>query len=155
MPVERSAGAVVFRKNKKGEVEYLLLHHFPSENGRGKKPRDGHWSLPKGHIEAREKTEDAVLREVEEETGLKQVEFIPGFKETIRYFVNFSGERRLKFVAFFLLFASEQKVLISDEHQNYVWLPYKKAFEKITYAGDKNVIKKANSFLNRISGTGL
>ena len=37
---------------------------------RGKPPLQGQWSLPGGLVEASERLEDAVVREVKEETGL-------------------------------------------------------------------------------------
>jgi ADP-ribose pyrophosphatase YjhB (NUDIX family) len=37
---------------------------------RGKPPLEGYWSLPGGLVEASERLEDAVVREVKEETGL-------------------------------------------------------------------------------------
>ena len=152
MPVERSAGAVVYRETKKGR-EYLLLQHHAGKNTRAvKRAHVGHWDFPKGHIDAGEKTEDTVRREVREETGITRIELIPGFKETIRYFVhpvrvahqtgmvatekskkssfadrnrlqensngvNYTQEKRLKFVAFFLASASKKKVNISWDHQ--------------------------------------
>ena len=55
---EVSAGGLVLRRNG-ADLEALLI-------GRGI-PRV--WSLPKGHVEARETHEQAALREVREETG--------------------------------------------------------------------------------------
>lgn len=146
MPVERSAGAVIFYESAKGR-EYLLLHHQPIENKRATKGIAGHWSFPKGHIKKGETTEDAVRRETKEETGIVNFEFIPGFKETIRYFVNYDGEKRLKFVVFFLCKTSQKKVTISFEHQGFTWLLYEEAYKTLTYANDKKVLKAAHNFL--------
>lgn len=142
MPVERSAGAIIFRETPEGR-RYLLLHYI------GRDGKDGHWDFSKGHIERGEKTEDAVRRETAEETGIRDIIFIPGFKETIRYFVNYDGERRLKFVAFFLARAIEERVVISFEHQGSVWLPYEQAYDKITYKNSKEILKHAHDFLQK------
>ena len=158
MPVERSAGAVIYRETKKGR-EYLLLHHPDSRRNGKLMPSDarrsreagrsvsGHWDFPKGHVEKGERTEETVRREVREESGIRSMDFVPGFKETIRYFVKIGEERRLKFVAFFLARTREKKVKISFEHQGYAWLPYEQAYARATYAGAKQVLKKADQFL--------
>ena len=148
MPVERSAGAVIFRDLPEGRT-YLLLHHQPMENKRASKKVAGHWSFPKGHIEKGETTEEAVRREVREETGIKTLMFIPGFKQTIRYFVNYNGEKRLKFVAFFLGSTTQENIIISHEHQGFAWLPYKEAIATISYPSDKKVLKAAEAFITK------
>jgi 8-oxo-dGTP diphosphatase len=52
----RAAGGVIVRDGR-----VLLVH----------RPRYGDWSFPKGKLDAGETWEDAALREVEEETGLR------------------------------------------------------------------------------------
>lgn len=135
----------MFRDTEKGR-EYLLLHH--PDSVRVKKVSGGHWDFPKGHVEKGEKTEDTVRREVEEETGIGTIEFVPGFKETIRYFVKIGEEKRLKFVALFLARTRKKHVKISFEHQGYAWLRYPEAHERATYAGAKDALASADRFLS-------
>jgi len=144
MPVERSAGAIVFRKEE-GKIHYLLLH-YPSVSHRAKKE---YWDLPKGHIERGEKLEDTVRREVEEETGLKDIEFMDGFKETIRYFFRFEEKNILKFVTFYLVQTHNKDVKISGEHLGFQWLPYEEAMGRITFKNAKEILQKANEFLSK------
>ena len=61
--------AVVFRKTTK-QLEVLLIQrkHYPFE---------GMWALPGGFVEMEETVEQAVVRELEEETSLK----IEGLKQ--------------------------------------------------------------------------
>lgn len=148
MPVERSAGAVIFRESVQGK-KYLLLRHQPVEQIPAVKLRIGHWSFAKGHVEKGETTEQTVRREVKEETGITELDFILGFKQTIRYFVNYNGEKRMKFVAFFLAKTKQKKVTISFEHQGYKWLSYEEAYHNVTYTSDKQVLKAAEAFLSK------
>ncbi len=60
MPIEKSAGAVVFYCDG-GKIEYLIL-----QGHRGEK----RWGFPKGMIEQGEKPQEADLREIKEETGV-------------------------------------------------------------------------------------
>lgn len=145
---ERSAGAVIFRNTKAGRV-YLLLRHPDVPNGRVYKPTRGHWAFPKGHIEAGEKTEDAARREIREETGIKKVPLLADFKEAIRYFVDYGAGKRLKLVMFFLAETKQKRIILSPEHQAYVWLPYKEARQKLTYQDTKRVLTAAEKFLKK------
>ncbi len=142
MLAERSAGAIIFRETKKERVYFLIQHQ--DSNG-----KPGHWDFPKGHIEKGEKTQDAVRREVTEETGIRRITFVPGFKETIRYFVKVEGKKRLKFVVFFLAKKKKKKIALSFEHQDFVWFPYEKAYRRLTYSSPKQVLKKARHFLSK------
>lgn len=142
MPLEKSAGAIIFHKNK--EVKYLLLH-YPS----GAKAPKEYWDLPKGHIEKGEKEIDTVKREVREETGLENIELIEGFKEWIKYFFKLKGKTIFKTVVFYLAKTREEKVKISQEHLGYKWLPYQQALEQLTFQNAKDILKKANQFLKK------
>lgn len=57
----RAAGGIVLRDGENGAVEVLLVH----------RPAYDDWSFPKGKCEDGEREEDAAVREVEEETGLR------------------------------------------------------------------------------------
>ena len=135
MPVEKSAGAIVFRRENK-KIYYFLIQYGL-----------GHWGFPRGLIEKKEKLEETAKREIKEETGIKDLKFLPGFKETIKYFFKFGGKNVLKFATYFLAETKEKKVLLSFEHKDFEWLPYKEALEKLTFKNSKEVLKKAHQFL--------
>ena len=141
MPVEKSAGAIIFRKEG-NEIYYLLLH-YPSS---AKAPRD-YWDLPKGHIEKGEKIEKTVKREVKEETGLEDLKFVEGFKEWIKYFFKFDGKNIFKIVTFLLAETKTEDVKISFEHVGYKWFSYEEAIKQLTFKNAKEILKKANDFL--------
>jgi len=145
MPIEKSAGAVIFRKEG-GKIYYLLLH-YPSN---AKAPRE-YWDFPKGHIEKGENLEETAKREVEEETGLKDLKLIEGFKEWIKYFFKFKEKNIFKIVTFFLAETKTKEVKVSFEHIGFKWLPYEEAIEKLTFKNAKEILKKANEFISRES----
>ncbi|MBI2522909.1 NUDIX domain-containing protein [Candidatus Woesearchaeota archaeon] len=134
MKREKSAGAIVFRKEK--EIRYLLLHYEAK-----------HWDFPKGHIEKNETDEQTVKREIQEETGIKDVEIVKDFKEKIHYYYKFEGELITKTVMFYLAKTDEDQVKLSFEHIGYAWLPYEKALGKLTFENAKEILEKANNFL--------
>ncbi len=136
MPMEKSAGAIIFRKEE-GKTYYLLLHY-----------ESGHWGFPKGHIEKGEKPIDTAKREVKEETGLEDIKIIDGFKERIKYFFKDKGQNVMKIVTFFLAETETKKIKISFEHSGYQWLPYQKALEKLTFQNAKEILKKAHDLLS-------
>lgn len=141
MSIERSAGAVVFRKEK-GIIKYLLLH-YP----RGSRTSNPYWGFPKGHIEKEEKPQRTARREVKEETGLTDIRFINGFKEWIKYFFRHEDKTIFKIVIFFLAETKTKEVKISWEHIGYKWLPYEQALKQLTFENAKEILKKANQHL--------
>lgn len=62
---EPTAGGIVFRRNKKGEVEILLIQDAKDR-----------WTIPKGHIEEGETAQQTAVREIGEEAGLTDTEVI-------------------------------------------------------------------------------
>ena len=135
MPVEKSAGAVIFRKEK-SNIYYLALHY-----------QAGHWDFVKGNIEKGEEIKQTITRETEEEIGIKNLEFIKGFKETIEYFYKLKGRTIFKTVVFFLAETKIKEIKLSQEHIGFAWLTYKDALERLTFENAKEVLKKANDFL--------
>jgi bis(5'-nucleosidyl)-tetraphosphatase len=142
MRKEKSAGAIIFRK--RGERIFYLLLHYPGASHRAKKD---YWDFPKGHIEKGEKERDTVKREVLEETGLKKIKFVEGFKEKIKYFFRFQGETILKTVVFYLCQSQKEKVKISTEHVGFQWFSFEQALEKLSFENSKEILRKANNFL--------
>ncbi len=149
-----SAGVVIFRREN-GRIKYLLLHYIYEE-----RPR--HWDFPRGGIEKNEKSIETAKREIWEESGIKYLKFISGFKESIRWFykrkINFRVKSNgilknkaktitvFKTAIFYLAELKKGKVKISFEHVDYKWLPRDEALECLTFKNAKNVLKKANQF---------
>ena len=134
---ERSAGAVLFREENSNRL-YLLLHYTTK-----------HWDFPKGNIEEGEDELSTVKREVKEETGITDLEFIDGFKRVIEYYYKRLGILVHKQVIFYLAKTREKDVKLSYEHIGYKWLPYEEAYNTLTYDNSKKILKDAEVFLSK------
>ena len=135
MGTEKSTGIVLFRSNS-NKNEFLLLN-YPQ----------GHWDFVKGKIEQNEIPHETALRETKEETGIVNIEFLDGFKESVEYDFRFKKENIHKKVIFFLAKTDEKNIQLSHEHNDYLWLEYNDALKKTTFENAKNVLSKANEFL--------
>ncbi len=137
-PEERSAGALIFNRTPEGR-RYLLLR-YPA----------GHWDFPKGNIEKGESPEQTMIREVREETGLVDIVPVPGFMKVIEYFYKRDGRTVHKQVTFFLAESKEEKVVLSFEHRDYVWLSREEALKVVTYPNSTMLLRAAeDSFKNQ------
>ncbi|MBI2445031.1 NUDIX domain-containing protein [Candidatus Micrarchaeota archaeon] len=130
--------AAAEKKETHGNREYLLLHYAA-----------GHWDFPKGGQEAGETDEQTLKRELVEETSITHVELVPGFTHELSYFFREQGKLIRKTVVFYVgKAAADAKVTLSFEHQDYTWLPYDEAKEKLTHKNAKELLEKASVYLS-------
>ena len=115
-PAPRAAGAVVFRRSDRG-IRILLLRAYKN------------WDFPKGLVEPGESELAAARREVEEETGLADLDYPFGeeFKETLPYSGN-------KVARYYLAETDAEKLelpvspeLGRPEHHEYRWASFDEA----------------------------
>ena len=133
---EKSAGAVVFRRNG-GQTLYLLLEY---------KHKKEYYGFSRGNVEEGEDEKETARREIKEETNL-DVNFVEGFKETVNWFYRRDGDVVSKKAIFFLAEARPGEVKISDEHVGYKWLPFEEAMDVLDFENTKNILRKAQDFL--------
>lgn len=139
---ERSAGVILFREDPAatGGRRFLLLDY-------GK-----YWDYPKGHVEKDESDQDAAVRELAEETGITNAEFLEGFAEEIAYFFRHPKRGLVrKTVVFFLARTDTTDVALSDEHVGYDWLGADEALKRVKYPTAKQVFRAATAFLSHPS----
>ena len=133
MKLEKSCGAVIFR-GENGCREYLILRSV-----------QGHVSLCKGHVEGEETEHETALREIREETALC-VEFVENFRQVITYSPK---PGVIKDVVFFLARAVGGTLTCQPEEVAEAWfVPVEQALETITHQSDREVLQKAEDFLN-------
>ena len=137
---ETSAGGVVYKKDE-GKIKIALIHR-----------RDRNvWCLPKGKLEKGETPEEAAIREVEEETGLKgDIERKIG---DIKYWY-ISKERKLKIskvVSFYLLKHAGGNTNSHDrEVDDCKWFDIEEALNLTNYKGEIEVITSAREMLKNL-----
>lgn len=128
--------AIVYCRGKNGH-KYLIIKR--SEND------GGYWQPITGTVSEEESIIQSMLREIEEEVGIKDIIKIS------KQLYNFSWERD-KQVYLEFVYAIEVKenasVKLSHEHVDYGWLDYDDAVEKVKYASNKNSIKIVEKLLS-------
>ncbi|MGA9852910.1 MAG: NUDIX domain-containing protein [Gammaproteobacteria bacterium] len=116
-----SAGVAVLRDTQDGR-RFLLLRAY------------SYWDFPKGAVEQGETPLQAAIREVQEETGIRVLNFDWGedYRETEPY-------NRGKVARYYLARTREEKVMLAAnpetgirEHMEYRWVSYQQAPNLIT-----------------------
>lgn len=99
------------------------------------------WSLPKGHLEPNETELEAAIREIYEESGVKELEFVKLLGSYERY--GMSNELEFKTMTFFLFKALKQELHpIDKDNPEAIWLHKDKVSEKLTHPKDKKFFLK-------------
>jgi 8-oxo-dGTP pyrophosphatase MutT (NUDIX family) len=98
------------------------------------------WSLPKGHIENGETSQDAAVREVEEETGIRGT--VVGFLGTIDFRFMAAGRRVHKTVHHYLLEAQAGTLSNADiEVDEVAWVPVTELAQRLAYADERRLVE--------------
>jgi 8-oxo-dGTP diphosphatase len=126
----KAAGGVVCRRGA-GGVEVAVVH----------RPHRGDWSLPKGKLDPGETWEEAALREVEEETGLRCSlgHELPGTD-----YVDRKG--RAKHVRYWEMRVLSGQFVPNREVDEARWLDVAAARTELTYPRDRDVLDAFGAF---------
>jgi len=122
---EPTAGGVIFRRSPKKPTDIEILLIADSK---------GRWTIPKGHIEEGETPRQTAEREIQEETGLKEMRVVDWLGK-----INFRYRRVnilvLMTTEIFLVEAKgdTNKITPQDWMAGIKWLPVAEALDKIEY----------------------
>jgi 8-oxo-dGTP diphosphatase len=129
-PEIRAAGGLVVREGASGGVEVAIVH----------RPKYDDWSLPKGKLNEGEAWEEAALREVAEETGLRCE--LGGELEPARYT---DRKGRNKLVRYFLMRPVSGEFAPTDEVDELRWLSAADAKHTLSYEHDRLLVETLGS----------
>lgn len=139
----KSSGGVIFRRRNSdySEVEIVLIAI-----------KDGSiWTLPKGLIDKGEKSEDAAVREIIEETGLSGAVVDLIGEKSFWFYIKKENIKCKKTVIYYLLEYTHGDI---NNHCSEVdearWFPIDEAITKVSYTSDKEIIQKAKDLLVNI-----
>ena len=122
----QAAGGAVLRDRTGGGVELCLVH----------RPKYDDWSLPKGKLDKGESFEEAAVREVWEETGLR-CRLLQEL-EPVRYT---DGKGRPKVVRYWLMEPLEDMGFApNDEVDEVRWLEIPAASALVSYEHDQELV---------------
>jgi len=153
---EISAGGVVVRATPQGyELAVIEPQREPSSgSGSDKKRQKQVFALPKGIVDPGEKAAETAVREVREETGISGIIVTKLTDIKYMYVRSWGDQQRVfKIVSFYLLryesgeiggIAPDMKIEVKQA----LWIPLAGAERKITYRGERDVVKLAQKYLD-------
>jgi len=115
------------------------------------------WSLPKGHIDPGEDELTAAIREVREETGVSQLEYVARLGEYDRYRIGKGGigdDTTTPKHLIFLLFTTRQTALAPEDarHPEALWLDPEAVSVQLTHPKDRefyeSVLPRVKRFIS-------
>lgn len=122
---ETTSGGVVFRRNDKGGVEILLAQDAKDR-----------WTIPKGHIEPGETPRQTAEREIQEETGLKEMKVFNHLGKTQFRYRRQNSLVLMTMHVYLVKALGDTDRLIKEEWMNGIsWFPFNEAIDKIEYEG--------------------
>jgi 8-oxo-dGTP pyrophosphatase MutT (NUDIX family) len=130
---ELSAGGIVLRHDENGGTEVLLIQHSTHKG----------WGFPKGWIEPGETQQQAALREVEEESGVR-AEIIADLPPTRYFYVNRQKQRVAKTVTWFLMrYVATGTQTHAHEVSAVEWIHLESVHARLTFKNDKDLFSMA------------
>ena len=111
----------------------------------------GHWDFPKGHVEETDADHfETTRRELCEETGIEDIDFVENFVERSEYSYRHKGKKHIKQVYWYLAETERITVTLSHEHRGHMWLDWDQAEEQLTHDETRKILKNARNHMRSI-----
>lgn len=129
--------AIIFRRSDSA-IEYLLLKRLPERNG--------FWQPVTGGVEEGETQEEALRREIKEETGVKN---LISLVEGLYYFEFSDPDPNQEYVYGVEVSPLEKIVLDRKEHSEYKWCSFQEALRLLHWKENREALRKLNKTLTQ------
>ena len=133
----RVIDSYVYKKSDNG-FDFLILKRADT------KIYEHLWQGVAGKIEKNEKSWQAAIRELKEETGLNPRKIF--IADHVSKFYE-AHQDRINFVPVFGIEVNNEKVVLSDEHCDYKWVDFETASSLLVWNGQKKGIHAVNQML--------
>lgn len=137
MNAKQGVTAVIFDEANSKRY-FLVLHRILNWSG---------WEFVKGGIDEGETPEAAVLREIEEEAGLKKVFIVKEFPSKVTWIAK---DTKYIYTPFVLRANMNEPVDLSQEiieHDNFIWLEQDKVETILTHEDNKRIFRETLEIL--------
>jgi len=99
----------------------------------------GHWGFPKGHSEKGESPKETAERELQEETGMEVIRYLPHPYLVEKYQYKLEEQLIDKTVRFYLAEVTPKYTLQSEEIIQGKWVPLKDLLTYVTFEEERNL----------------
>ena len=133
----------LYRKNEENEYEYCIFYRRKLK----------FWQAISGGVEDDETLVETVKREVLEETGISAKDIIKLSSISTIPVINVTGDFTWGQDVYvvteysFGVFIENSDIILSNEHKQYEWLTYDKAYEKLKFDSNKTALWELNQRL--------
>jgi len=143
----KNVAAIIINKDKK----VLMCEHIWIDNA---------WQFPQGGIEKKEDPKDSILREIEEEIGLKNIKIIDKMPENLIYTFpfylrekfDFDGQDQIFFLIYF--YGNDSEIRFDNqekpEFKSFKWVEYNQPPKEVVYFKKISYFKALEYFKEQV-----
>lgn len=84
----------------------------------------GRWQAPGGRLEGGERLQEGLLREVFEETGIKELQ-VGEVVHVDEWFAKPEGKKVHIVALFYVCYVQSPEIILSEEHEDFAWVSVK------------------------------
>lgn len=144
---EKSVGGIIFRRE--AEKDFFLLLRY----------RSGQWDFLKGHTEGQENEIETLRREIQEESGITDVDILHEPRICVRYFYRAWGNEKkerieqgrgvyiFKKVVYYPVVSRQREVVLNKENRDFGWFSLGGSLKRLGNEDSKKVLRKVAAYL--------